>query len=347
MGAGEAHRWEPRVTDKVAGLALSCRRREASEAEFGHTRITRSSVACAPGRAPAPGRRALARLTMETRIVNPSTRNTLSTSEAARFLQVSPTTLKRWATAGIIRSERTSGGHRRFQRSELDQLASGASSAAAHEVWQWTNALLGSEGQLELQVRMFQLRARLGSWWAVADRLTSVPLEMHRRREAGEATTLQLQHGVERLARVFSWAASCIATRHDAPTALLTQVTGQDRELTVAALEPCLAEQGWSACWAGPATSAAIEEELECRRPDALVIGAYVEADRAALERLVRDLLALPGAGTPLAFVGPGGWPEDVGRGARLDGFQEFRAWIGRVDEVARAAHGSALASPQ
>jgi len=43
----------------------------------------------------------------------------LTTREVARLCQVSDATVKRWEEAGLIQSERTSGGHRRFRAEEI------------------------------------------------------------------------------------------------------------------------------------------------------------------------------------------------------------------------------------
>lgn len=45
--------------------------------------------------------------------------NRLTTREVARICRVSDATVKRWATAGLIESEKTSGGHRRFRAEEI------------------------------------------------------------------------------------------------------------------------------------------------------------------------------------------------------------------------------------
>ncbi len=43
----------------------------------------------------------------------------LTTKEVARLCRVSDATVKRWEEAGLIKSERTSGGHRRFRAEEI------------------------------------------------------------------------------------------------------------------------------------------------------------------------------------------------------------------------------------
>jgi excisionase family DNA binding protein len=44
----------------------------------------------------------------------------LSTSQAARALGVSLSTIRRWSDAGALRSYRTPGGQRRFSRDQID-----------------------------------------------------------------------------------------------------------------------------------------------------------------------------------------------------------------------------------
>jgi excisionase family DNA binding protein len=46
----------------------------------------------------------------------------LSTSEAARHLGVSLSTIRRWADSGHLRGYRTPGGQRRFTIEQLDQF---------------------------------------------------------------------------------------------------------------------------------------------------------------------------------------------------------------------------------
>lgn len=46
----------------------------------------------------------------------------LTRSEVARLLQVSPTTVTRWAHEGRLPSQLTLGGHHRFERSVVEEL---------------------------------------------------------------------------------------------------------------------------------------------------------------------------------------------------------------------------------
>ena len=46
----------------------------------------------------------------------------LTPSEVAALFRVDPKTVTRWAKAGKLTSIRTLGGHRRFRKSEVDDL---------------------------------------------------------------------------------------------------------------------------------------------------------------------------------------------------------------------------------
>jgi excisionase family DNA binding protein len=52
----------------------------------------------------------------------PDTGLSLTISEAARYLGVSLSTVRRWSDAGALPSYRTPGGQRRFSRDQLDDF---------------------------------------------------------------------------------------------------------------------------------------------------------------------------------------------------------------------------------
>lgn len=47
----------------------------------------------------------------------------IATSDVARMLHVSPKTVSRWAKEGRLPCIRTLGGHRRYPKDEIEQLA--------------------------------------------------------------------------------------------------------------------------------------------------------------------------------------------------------------------------------
>lgn len=99
----------------------------------------------------------------------------VSLGEAAGLLGVHPTTLRTWADQGEIPSQRTPGGHRRFQRQVIDQ-------------WMQTRIQPGdataSEAQLMLQSALGNTRLQVGggqldglAWY---DRLSEEARQTHR-----------------------------------------------------------------------------------------------------------------------------------------------------------------------
>ena len=56
----------------------------------------------------------------------------LTPSEVAARFRVDPKTVTRWANAGKLSSIRTLGGHRRFRRSEVEELLAASGLAEDH-----------------------------------------------------------------------------------------------------------------------------------------------------------------------------------------------------------------------
>ena len=72
------------------------------------------------------------------------TAKSFTTREVARLCRVSDATVKRWEDAGVLNSERTSGGHRRFRAEEVArfQREQGLGLKQSHgdeSVTKWTN----------------------------------------------------------------------------------------------------------------------------------------------------------------------------------------------------------------
>lgn len=51
--------------------------------------------------------------------------------EAARRLNVTTDTLRRWAKAGVLTAETTTGGHRRYLESEIEKMPTRAAAKAS------------------------------------------------------------------------------------------------------------------------------------------------------------------------------------------------------------------------
>src|SRR5262245_55886488 len=93
----------------------------------------------------------------------------LTTTEAATLVAVAPSTIKRWADQGALPFVRTRGGHRRFERFAVEEFVRGMAGAHADEpAGAWIQCLVGAQRH-EVDGRLLEARARLGSWCLVAD----------------------------------------------------------------------------------------------------------------------------------------------------------------------------------
>jgi excisionase family DNA binding protein len=99
----------------------------------------------------------------------------VSLGEAADILGVHPSTVRHWADSGELPSQRTPGGHRRFRRRDLQQLASsqpGSGEMAPAEAQLMMQSALG---RARLEVSGGQLEGQ--SWY---DRLDEQARRTHR-----------------------------------------------------------------------------------------------------------------------------------------------------------------------
>src|SRR3990170_1913664 len=98
-----------------------------------------------------------------------STKDYLTTTQAARLLAVSPDTVLKLVRAGKVKSSRTLGGHFRIPMSELGALGSGkatytgVTAAAPPVMHQYCWEFLAAGGEIKVECRdciTFRSRAR-------------------------------------------------------------------------------------------------------------------------------------------------------------------------------------------
>ena len=254
--------------------------------------------------------------------------DTLTTSEAAELLGVSVATLKRWASAGLLPSSHTPGGHRRFRRGDVERHLS--CDKAGRTLSRWIRALLEAEETLSVQAELYRQRVELGSWHAVEERFIHVGLELHRLRETEAITVAQWQRSFDFLGRGLTRFLAEWPPVRGAP-ALLVAAIPEDRILIrLYFAELCARELGWSVRWAGHLTPDDLVADLEREPADAVVINASIGSDPVVARELAAEYLAIAGRRrTPLGLLGA--WPESVGAEARLPSMEAMRGWLGRA----------------
>jgi hemerythrin len=262
--------------------------------------------------------------------------SSLTTAEAAAVLKVSVATLKRWTQSGLLPSERTSGGHRRFRAEDVQALAAPLATPD-DPVLLGADQLLHAGSPLSLQAWLLDARRTLGSWWAVAQPLRGVVDELLRRRAAGLLGAVPLEAALDRLRCALLHFAEGQVPPPGARPALITAVPGDPFLSTPALLQLCLPESGWSAEWGGHPSVEDLEEELHRRPVEAVVVTASRGVERDVAHRHLAGLAAAAARlGAPVVMVGAGE-PALEGPVVRLPTAELVAGWL---EDLARRANG-------
>lgn len=266
----------------------------------------------------------------------------LTSAQVARLLGVTAATVKRWADAGLIPCARTAGAHRRFTAqavAEFTRARQGVPSVDPAE--RWADRILGAPDPLTLHVHLLEERARLGSWWAVAERLGPAMAVIGDRWAAGRISILAEHSASDRLARALARCAEALLPRPGAPRVLLASAEGDDHTLGLALAELAVREWGWPTVWAGRAAPAAeLVRSLERGEADVLALSASVVSDPEALEAELALLLPVTRAlRSPVVLGGAGRWPDPAPDGcARARDFAALRAFLA-AEDTRRGTH--------
>lgn len=258
----------------------------------------------------------------------------LSTAQAARLAHVGPSTLKRWADAGRLSSLRTAGGHRRFRRMDIERLVREerlVGSATSSRRDPILDALVRGVRH-ELDAALLEARARLGSWYAVADDVGATLTELGERWQRAEFTIADEHAASHHLLRALGRVADTMPGPYgEAPSCVLACPADEEHVLGLALAELCLRELGWRPLWLGRRTPVdEIVGLLEAEAFDAVALSASSFASQAdALERVVDVIGARCEAlGVGLVLGGTGAWPSASRHGDRLTTFAQFHRWL-------------------
>ncbi len=254
----------------------------------------------------------------------------LTSTEAARLLKVTPSSIKRWTQSGQLRCVVTPGRHRRFARRELEDFARrhrdplGDGSAPRNAL---VEALLSDQPLIAIQAAILELRSRERSWYETAEVLGAVPPEIGSCWASGGITILDEHRASERFARALSTCAETIATSTHSPTALIATAEGDEHTLALNLVELCLREAGWNVIWGGRATP--LEELAErVERGGIGLVGlsasAYSSRGKALAAQVRRLAPACKRNGTHLVLGGSGAWPANASEEDHVHRIERF-----------------------
>lgn len=262
----------------------------------------------------------------------------LSTQAAAALAGVGTTSVKRWADEGLLACHKTAGGHRRFERAELERFLREHGDERDEPTECWVT-LLTSGGSYELRAALFDARGRLGAWHRVCDELGPAISRLGALWECGDVSVLEEHVASERVSRALAQTSDALPVSERGPLCLLACAEGDEHTLGLSLAELCLREAGWATLWAGRRTPLsdlvnAIEQgeigmvALSASTISQDVLGMKTQALR--LEAACRS------RGIPLALGGSGSWPAELDYATRFHAFAPFHDFAQRA--LARAA---------
>lgn len=236
----------------------------------------------------------------------------VSAGEAARRLGVAPATIQRWVDGGVLRAERTPGGHRRIHVAELRRLiAASIPEVTAGPVAAWWDVLMTGDAA-KVKAALISSRQDTGSWASTADEVASAMVEIGRQWEAGRCQIFEEHTATEALRRAAAACAEEIRYANGAPCAALFTVEKERHTLGLALAELVVLEAGWRPLWIGEGPPAEELGTLVSKlKPDALVVAASAATLPTAVAMYQAALSAQAAkTGTKLILAGGGAWKE-------------------------------------
>lgn len=261
----------------------------------------------------------------------------LSSGEIGRILGVSVATVRRWADAGLLPSQRTAGGHRRFSLSVAEQLAQ-QRGGVDRGLDGWIRLLVTPGEALAVDAALLGERSRAGSWLEVAETIGGVLEELGARWHSGALDVSDEHVASARLGRALARAADGLPIRPGGPRALLATAEGEAHTLGLALVELCVRERGWSVAWIGRDTSTEhLARRVGAGDADVLAVSASVVRGAEELAGAAGTLgEACAAHRVQLVLGGRGPWPERLAHGAVVRTFAGLSAWMDGLERRGR-----------
>ena len=256
----------------------------------------------------------------------------LTTSATARLLGVGPTTIKRWVAEGRLRCITTPGGHRRFDRAEIEGLRPDPGGQLDDFAVRCLEKMVyDGTGSYGLEATLIEMRGHLGSWLQVADVMGTVLTELGRRWEQGVCSVAQEHAGTHRLEEAIRACAATLPTPPAAPRTVLAAVEGESHTLGLSLLDLCMREAGRATEWLGsPTPTSILVEAIERLNPNMVAVSASAcSRDAGMLLRHYRSIgRACRRCGAVLVLGGQGAWPPKPSYGHRFRNFAELASLL-------------------
>lgn len=261
----------------------------------------------------------------------------LTTTEAARAAAVAPSTIKRWSDQGLLPFSRTAGGHRRFERFDLERLLReqrAPVSLGGPVAVEWVRRLVDGRRH-EIDGGLLEARGRLGSWWRVADELAVALAEMGKQWACDRLTIADEHVASHALGRALARIGDALPIRLDGPKCVLACAAEDEHTLGLSLAELCLRELGWTPLWLGRRTPVAeVVRLVRGERVSLVALGASALLGDERTLRATADAVAsaCQEVGVGLVLGGAGAWPDRPAFGVRLTSFAGFHDYLAPKD---------------
>jgi excisionase family DNA binding protein len=231
------------------------------------------------------------------------------------LLQISISTVKRWADEGILPCVKTHGGHRRFRRRDVERMRGEPHHQPPRRrasVGAWLDLLLSNKPIDVVVARLLAERGRRGAWWRVAESLAGLLEEVGLLWQHGALSIVEEHVLSERLARAVAWVAQTVPVAGQAPWGLLLTAEGDEHTLGLSLADLTAREAGWNIRWSGRATPVAeVVRVMAAGEVDLVGVSASRASENAAA--LTAQLQPLAAAArlheVALLIGGAGAWP--------------------------------------
>ena len=260
-------------------------------------------------------------------------KQTLSVKEAANFLKLSVSTVKRLADTRRLKCNKTPGRHRRFELRILQKFLAemDVNYNRDFNAHKWFNLLLKESDPYILYSSILNERAKFGSWYKLADVFGDILYEIGQKWQEGDCSIIEEHIVTKRFEQLLASCISSIQIATDSPRCILLSVKDDSHTLGLSLAELCLREQGWlNVCLGTDVPLNDLDIFLKENKFEMVLVSASSwSGDELKLSKWYEEVADIcKKYGSYLVLGGKGRWPKNLYYGKRFNTFEEFAEFL-------------------
>jgi excisionase family DNA binding protein len=260
----------------------------------------------------------------------------VTSTQAAKILGISVSSMRRVAEEGKISFVVTPGGHRRFDRIELARFQASEGKVTSDIAARLLDQLLNAPEEFIVRSILMDARSQVNNWSEVADMLGAVIAQIGKRWSEGSITVASEHIASHCIERAMS---QCVMMPMMSPErfCILSAVEGEQHTLGLSLVQMTAWDAGWASVWLGAPTptDVLIEAIVEIKPP---VVAISVSSNSENKDDLALHIKKVSDAcnsiGSALVIGGSGSWPTQVGRYTRLDSCEKLRNFLKDISKT-------------